>query len=239
LPEVLTELVHLPLGSHCISFHATREEAADHAVEFLAGAPQGQASSYWVGDPSLETYYRDRLAERAPNQVGCVHVLDHEQVHEVDGRLRPVGEVTSFVGAHPEGVTGGAETITRYWTPENVPDHLEYEAWFDAQARDASRFLCPYDLRRIPPEDASRTMRELGAHHSHVVLSLSEEPAVRLLQLFVFGTAETLPPELGDSFRWAMREGLVRVPGPGSEMTLTDAGVNVIRKWSETTSIDW
>lgn len=239
MPEVLKELGQLPVGSHCVGFYVSHEEAADHAADFLAGAPEGQAASYWVGDASLEAYYKERLAERAPEQVGCVHVLDHEQVHEVDGKLRPVDEVLQFVGTHPDGVTAAGDTMSRFLTEENVHEHLEYEAWFEEQPRDASRFLCPYDLRKIPPGEAPRVLQALGAHHSHVVLSGSDEPAVRLLQLFVFGTPGQLPPELGESLRWAMQAGLVWTAGPSYEMSLTEAGDRIVREWSRSATLDW
>ena len=112
MPEVLNDLAHLPTGSHAIAFYASREEAAEQAADFLAGSPDGQAASFWVADASLVPLYSERLAVRAPEQVGCVHVLDHEQVQPMDGKLRPVAEVLDFVGSHPDGVTGGADTIT-------------------------------------------------------------------------------------------------------------------------------
>jgi hypothetical protein len=237
--EVLAELVHLPVGSHCISFHASQEEATDHAVDFLAGSPPGQAASYWVSDSAQQVACQEKLAVRAPSQVGCVRVLEEEQVRPTNGHLRPIDEVLRFVGSHPEGVTGGADTLSQRLTPGNVPDHLEYEAWFDRQPRDGSRFLCPYDLRRIPPDDAPATLRELGAHHSHAVLSSSPEPAVRLLQLFIFATPAELPPELDPTFGWAVRSGLIEVHGPTEEFTLSESGNQVVRDWSHVARIDW
>ena len=239
MPEVLDDLVHLPLGSHCVSFHASREEAADQAVSFLAGRPDGQAAAFWVADSSLLAYYDEKIAERAPEQVGCVHVLPHEQVGPVAGKLRPVEEVQEFLADHPEGVTGGADTLSLYWSPETIPDHLEYEAWFQQQPRDGSRFLCPYDLRRVPPESAPEVMRELGKNHSHAALSTSEEPAVRLLQLFVFGTAESLPSQLGETLTWARDTGLVEVGQPTDDLALTESGEEVVREWSGSAQLDW
>ena len=189
MPRVVADLIHLPMGSHCIAFYASQDEGAETAAEFLAGTPEGQAAAFWVADTALQSYYRDRVEEISPRHVGCVLVLDGEQVESDEGKLRPVDEVRTFVASHPDGVTGGADTISRYWTPGTFPEHVEYEAWFDAQPRDGSRFLCPYDLRRVPASEAPGLLRELGRHHSHASLSSSPEPAVRLLQLFVFPRA--------------------------------------------------
>ena len=232
MPELLTDLGQLPLGSHCLDLYATREEAADAAVEFLAGAPPGQPSRYWVADSALQSYYQERLRVVAPRQVGCVMVLDHEQVQSIDGRLRPAEEVAGFVADHPEGVTGGADTIGRYWGPPSVPAHLEYEAWFDAQPRDRSRFLCPYDLRSVPPADAPQILRELGRHHSHALLSTSGEPAVRLLQLFLFATPGDLPPALAPTYIWAIESGLVSAGPADRELELSQSGAALVREWS-------
>ena len=239
MPEVVGDPSGLPLGSHCLSLHADPEEAADHAVRFIAGSPEGLEPSYWVTDPELASDYNQRLASLAPAHVGCVSVLDHEQVHPVDGRLRPVPEIAGFLLAHPNGVTGGADTISSHWTVEDLPAHLEYETWFDAQPRRGSRFLCPYDLRRIPPALAPEVLRELGAHHSHVVLSSSDDSAVRLLQLFVFGSPEELPPQLWESYRWAKEEGLLREGAPPEPLDHTEMGTDLVRRWSETTTVDW
>jgi hypothetical protein len=239
VPVVLSDLAELPRGSHCLSLHADVAEAADHAADFLAGTPDGQAAAYWVADTALQSYYQDRIAEDFPGQVGCIMVLSGEQVHPVDGKLRPVDEVVKFVTSHPEGVTGAGETLSLYWGPENIPEHLEYEAWFDGQPRDSSRFLCPYDLRRVPIEDAPEILRELGKHHSHVVLSPSTQPAVRLLQLFVFETVQDLPPQLVDTFQWALDEELVEASQPSEELQLTAKGNQVVKEWGETTAVDW
>jgi hypothetical protein len=236
MPEVLDDLVHLPLGAHCVSFHASRDEAADQAVSFLAGSPDGQAASFWVADSTLLAYYDEKLAVRAPEHVGCVHVLPHEQVGPVAGKLRPVEEVQEFVAGHPGGVTGGADTLSFYWSPETIPDHLEYEQWFEDQPREGSRFLCPYDLRRIPPESAPEVLRELGKHHSHAALSASDEPAVRLLQLFIFGGARDLPPQLLETLRWARDSRLIE---RGDDLVLTESGEAVVRDWSRAARFDW
>ena len=232
MPEVVDDLADLESGSHCIALFVGRAESREQAVSFLAGTPAGGSASFWVTSPTLQDYYSEELAARAPEQVGCVHVMPGPQVVRVEGRLRPTPEVARFVEAHPEGVTGGADTITQYWAPSNVTDHLEYEAWFQEQPRDASRFLCPYDLRRIPPDIAPETLRDLGEHHTHVALSRSREPAARLLQLFLFGSAEHVPSQLRESLAWARSSGLIEDDGSLEELRLTTAGMEIVREWS-------
>lgn len=239
MAELVEDLAALPNGSHCVSFHVGPGEAADHAVSFLAGNPPGNAASFWVSDSELVPIYEEKLARVAPEQVGCVRALDHEQVERTGDRLRPVAEVTEFVKAHPEGVSGGADTITQYWAPPNVADHLEYEAWFDSQPRERSRFLCPYDLRRVPTEEAPSILRELGRHHSHVQLSSSSNPGVRLLQLFVFSTPTALPEPVREIFHWAVGQGYVEDRGPEAEFALTSAGRQLVSEWARVTSVDW
>lgn len=236
--EVVQDLRRLPAGSHCLGLHAGPEEAAEHAVLFIAGTPEGVEPSYWVGDPELADYYNERLAFHAPDHMGCVSALDREQLRSVDGRLRPVPEIQEFVSTHPEGVAGGADTISAYWTAENLPEHLEYEAWFHVQPRRRSRFLCPYDLRRIPLAPALHVLRQLGAHHSHVVLSASNEPAVRLLQLFVFATPADVPLPLKESHRWASEEQLLHAGSPTEPLSLTASGSELVRRWSEAAPVN-
>jgi hypothetical protein len=232
VPEVLDDASQLPLGSHGLSLYSSLDEAAEHAASFLAGAPKGQKAIFWVANSALLPYYEAKVAEKTPSHLGCVVVLDTEQVHEVDGRLRPVEPVMNFIGAHPEGVTAAGGTISHYWGPDDLDDHLEYEGWFDEQPRDGSRFLCPYDLRSLPPDRAPEALRSLGRHHSHIVLSPSREPAARLLQLFLFETPDALPPELMETFRWAVSKGFISSAGPGFPLALTSAGDDVVREWS-------
>jgi hypothetical protein len=236
MPEVVGDAADLPIGAHAVSLHVNHEEAAEHAAAFLAGTPEGQAARYWVPEASLAHYYSDKLARRAPEQVGCVQIITHEQVAPVDGRLRPTPEIRAFADAHPEGISAGADTISLYWTAETIPEHLEYEAWFDEEVpRASSRFVCPYDLRRVPPEVAPEVLRELGAHHSHCVLSDSQEPAVRLLQLFLFGRREAVPASLAPTLAWAERAGLLEVGGAG-ELDLTDEGDRIVHRWCQVAS---
>lgn len=238
-PTVLAELRDLPLGSHCASFHVSRQEAARNAISFIAGAPEGQAKAYWVPDSETAAYYDLWLAREVPDAVGCVAILPHEQVESVGGKLRPAQEIRRFIGRHPEGVTAAGETITRYWKPQNVPDHMEYEAWFQSQPMEKSRFLCPYDLRAVPPDMAPMVLRELGSHHSHVVLSTSLEPGARLLQLFIFPTVEEIPEPIEGTLGWALKKDFVEIQRPVRELTLTPSGERVVNDWGERTTVDW
>ncbi|HXQ95049.1 MAG TPA: hypothetical protein VN864_07805 [Thermoplasmata archaeon] len=237
---LVEDLEQLPPGSHCLSFHSSEEEAARHAVSFLAGTPAGQDVRYWVRNERQRTYYERWLRETAPEHLGCVAVLAGEQVEsDGDGHLRPVGDVVQFVREHPDGVTAGADTLSHYWSSATVPAHLEYESWFDRQPRTGSRFLCPYDLRRVPVDSAAQVMRELGAAHSDVVLSSSGEPGARLLQLFLFTPVASIPPVLDVSLGWAVRSGLVDVLGTEVDLRLTPAGDDVVRDWSARAILDW
>lgn len=237
--EVVEDLRQLPLGSHAISLHVGHAEAADHAAEFVAGTPGGQSSSYWIADATLARYYDEKIAHEAPNQVGCVHVLPSEQVEYVGGRLRPVAEVRGALAAHPEGMTAAGETLSYYWQPETIPAHLEYEAWFDALPRTGSRFLCPYDLRTVPPSMAPEVMRELGSHHSHVALSRSAHPAARLLELLLFSSASEVPPVLHGTLTWAKDSGLLHARDPLAPMSLSAAGEELVAEWESRASPYW
>jgi hypothetical protein len=230
-PEVLASAQEIPEGAHCVSFHASRREAAEHAASFLAGASPGHAARYWVESDQLAEFYAGVAGQRAPEHVGCVAVLPKEQVEPVEGKLRPVAEVREFLTEHPDGVTAGAETISAHLTEGNTAEHMEYEAWFQAQSRGRSRFLCPYDLRAVPPEVATGILRELGAHHTHVILSDATDEIAQLLELFVFDSADHVPEELSITLAWALRQGLVEIKGPHRELRLTPAGDRTVRGW--------
>lgn len=236
-PEVLESAEEAPTGCHVLSFYAGPAEAARHAAEFLHGAPDGQTAQYWVANRAGAEFYAAAAGDRAPSHVGCVAILPTEQVELVEGRLRPVGEIRRFLASHPEGVSAGADTISLCWGAEDLDAHLEYERWFQAQPRSRSRFLCPYDVHTVPPGDPVSTVRELAAHHTHLVLSDSDEPGVRLLQLFVFATAPEVPAALAATLDWATREGLVALEGSDQTLTLTPEGEHLVREWGDRSSI--
>jgi hypothetical protein len=231
--EVVEDASELPQGSHALSLFVTQREAAETAADFLAGAPADQAASYWVADERLLPMYQAAVGERAPARVDSVQVLDGPQVQKVGPELRPVEQVEDFVREHPDGVTGAGETITWYWTPEQVPEYLEYEQWFQEQARTSSRFMCPYNLRDIPAADAPEILRALGARHSHLVPTTSSVRTARVLQLFVFPTASEIPGRLREELDWAVREGYVSVPEETDVPELTSAGQDLLVDWPD------
>jgi len=237
-PKVLVSAEEIPLGGHAVSFHSSRYEAASHAAEFLSGTPKGQSAKFWAVDSGTAERYVEALNQRSPDHVGCVAVLPTEQVELENDRLRPVATVRSFIEAHPEGVTAAGGTISAHLTAENAAAHAEYEAWFDDHSQENSRYLCPYDLRSIPPEVAPEFLRGLGEHHSHVVLSHSEEPGARLLELFIFDNPRDLVPELRPTLDWAVSEELVHAVSDDSPFALTAAGEAVVRDWSDRSTID-
>ena len=237
VPEVIQTLESLPIGSHALSLHADREEARRRAAEFLRGTPSGQAASYWLPAADLIPEYDELIQRVAPEQIGCIRALTGEQVEPRGGRLRPTEDVLRFLEEHPGGVSASGETISQYWNASNLEAHLEYERWFDDQPRDGSRFLCPYDLKTIPSAHPEMVLRELGSLHSHVTLSRSQEPGVRLLQLFIFRNVRDLPDSQEPSLGWALRTELVDLAGDPYELELTSRGDDVVREWSHRTVI--
>ena len=226
-PQLISDLSKLPTGSHCLELFASEAEAADRAAAFLAGAEDPEATSYWVADDRLVALNRQQVARRDPRHEGNVHHLRGPQVVRREGVLRPTGEILRFVRNHPEGVTGGAAAITGYWTREEIPAYLEYEEWFHRQARGRSRFLCPYDLRKVPVDLAAEVLPELARHHSHLVVSTVRHPTTLLVQLLVFPSAESVPEKLRKVLDWALRGGLLGLEGREKRPVLARKGENL------------
>lgn len=223
-PALLSDLRALPPGSHCLEFYASEDEAAEHAAAFLAGAEDPNATSYWVADDRLLAFNRDLVARRTPGREENVRRLRGPQVVRREGLLRPTAEILRFVQQHPEGVSGAAATITRYWTREEIPAYLEYEAWFHEQARDRSRFLCPYDLRRVPVDMAAEVLPRLAEQHSHLVVSSARHPMALLVQLLVFPNRDRVPEAQREVLAWALRDGLLRLEGDPPRPVLVKKG---------------
>jgi hypothetical protein len=231
MAECLDATSQVPVGAHCLSLHATQEEAADHAAAFLSGSPPEHATSYWVAQAGLVPLYRERIGAVDPRHVRSIRVLAGPQVHRVDHRLRPVEEITSFFERHPEGATCGADTITWYWTPDDIRDHLEYEQWFQLQPRVRNRFLCPYDLRRIPLDDAVPVLRELADHHSHLVFSRDRQNPIRLLQLMIFVNTDDIPTTMSSDLDWAVDAGYATVGDETGSLSPTLTGRDLLESW--------
>jgi hypothetical protein len=86
---------------------------------------------------------------------------------------------------------------------------------------------------------APEVMRELGAHHSHAILSASREPGARLLQLFLFPDSASVPDPLRPTLDWAVENGLVAVSVSDGAMDLTAMGMELVREWDRIATITW
>ncbi|MDE1819238.1 MAG: hypothetical protein KGJ23_02840 [Euryarchaeota archaeon] len=207
MPILLKDLSSLPSGTHAIAFHDSGEEEAEHAVAFLRGASDPGATAYWVAEPWVADLVREKLPRISARFEGAIRDLQGPQVAATQRVLRPVPEIAEFVSAHPRGVSAGADAVSYYWTREDVPRIEEYESWFDQQPRGGSRFLCPYDLRRIPLDMAPSLMRQLGSAHDHLTLSDSEDPISRLVQAFLFASPQGVPEGLRGTVDEALDNG--------------------------------
>lgn len=224
VPQIIYDLKRLPKGSHCLDLYASLDEAAEHAAAFLEGADNPRAATYWVADDQLLAFHRDKTQSQDPSGALPFRALKGPQVVPQGGKLRPTAEVVRLVSSHPEGVTAGAATITRYWSREQIPAYLEYEQWFHQQARERSRFLCPYDLREVPVDMAPAVLPELARQHSHVILSRAPNPMALLVQLLMFPTSDAVPPEHREELSWATAEGLLSVDGRTHRLHLASRG---------------
>jgi hypothetical protein len=223
-PKLVEDLAELPKGSHCLSFYASETEASDQVAAFLAGADDPEAARYWVTNDQLLAFNRDRVGRRDPALAGRIEALGGPQAVPRDGKMRPTTEVIRFVEAHPEGVTAGGGTITHYWSREQIPAYLEYEAWFHQQARERSRFLCPYDLRKMPADLAPTVLPNLASHHSHLIASKERHPMALLVQFLVFPSADQVPERLRTALTWCVDEGLIELRGPERQPVLVAKG---------------
>jgi hypothetical protein len=228
-PTVVHDLSQLPTGAHCLDFFSSEDEAADHATAFLAGALDPEAASYWVAGDKLLAYCQEKAEERDPALAAQIHVLDGPQAVPTEGKLRPAPEIVRFLKAHPEGVTAAGATITEYWTREQIPGYIEYERWFEAQERSSSRFLCPYDLRKVPTDLADSVLPDLIAAHSHVVLSKLPNPASLMLQLLIFPQSELVPSEFRALLEWGLNERNLLWKETGDGLVLTPQGEHFAR----------
>lgn len=224
IPEVVSDLAELPPGSHCLSFYASDEEAADQAAAFLAGAEDPRSATYWVADGKLLAYTRKRVRARAPAMTSRVKVLGGPQAVRTGAHFRPTVEVVRFVSEHPEGVTAAGQTITRYWTRETIPGHVEYEQWFHQQPRRNCRFLCPYDLRRVPADLAGKVLPMLAQNHSHMALSKVPDPASLILQLSVSPRLADVPKELEGILNWSLTQGFTKLDKDRSAVSMALEG---------------
>lgn len=204
---LLNDLAEMPAGSHALALHDSAAEGAEHATAFLCSAPDPSSCSYWVDDPRLLELYRARVARSGPDRSGSVRLLPGSQVEPFGSRLRPVREVREFVGSHPKGVSVAAESTSRALNFESLPKFEEYERWLGRQPNRVSRYLCPYDLRRVPLDHAPSLMRALGEAHTHLLLSWTEDLVLRLLEVFLFATPNGVPEGLQGTLEQARDAG--------------------------------
>lgn len=232
MPQVVWDPQELSVGSHSLCLYADAAEAAEKEARYLAGTPDGLFATFLVSGPARADAAMAQLRHAAPRLVLALQQFEGEHVEAVDGRLRPVRAIRELLAAHPEGVSAGADTFSSHWGPESVEAHLEYEQWFDGQARERSRFLCAYDLARIPAASLAETLDSLGRHHSHVVLSGSSEPAVRFAQLLAFGTPARVPVRLRENLLWAIEERYLRTLGPHDPLVVAVRGRDCFSEWA-------
>jgi hypothetical protein len=227
--EVIETADRVPLGSHALAVYATPEEATHLLAAFASGAPRGQPTRLFVSDE--EQARAQRLAIGA-GPTEHLKVLPEGQAVLSEGRLRPAPAVRDFVEAHGEGVTAAGDTVSRHLTSSNARLFMEYEHWFDRQPRTRSRFLCPYDLRLLPTDQAPSILRSLAQHHSYVVLSGCRDPDIQLLQLFLFERQVPPPAPLASSLSWALAEKLVVRYPLTDRLGLTPDGQRIVRAGS-------
>ena len=228
-PDGIAEVVadvssDLPRGSHAVAFYAGEEERAEVASRFISGAPVGQAVGFWVLDFRTDGQDNDRLGSRLRITWGASRRSARRRSSPARVAFGPWPRFADSCRTTRRASRAGrtpSRTTSRTRTP---PSHLKYESWFQSLPREASRFLCPYALRRIPPESAPEIMRELGKDHSHVVLSSSPGPAVRLLQLFLFTSSAESPERAHAELRWARNRGSVYLARRRDTLELTPAG---------------
>jgi hypothetical protein len=231
--ETVSEAKDLPHGCHALGLYATPEEAAELTTDFLIGAPVDQAAKVFVPDEEREAVDLKAIERRAPGRRGSLERLPAGQVARAEGHLRPVPAVRDFVAAHPEGVTAAGDTLSLETSLAHSEELLEYESWFDEQPRERSRFMCPYDLRLIPVDQAPEFLRGLARVHSHVVLSRTPDPEVRLLQVFLFDSLEDPPSEVAESIQWAVDSGYLYRRHPEGALELTPWGSVLLERWSQ------
>ncbi|MDE1820185.1 MAG: hypothetical protein KGJ23_07420 [Euryarchaeota archaeon] len=222
-PIILDEPSRLPVGGHALSMFASDQEGADHAASFLSGGKEPASSSFWVGEASAFEVYQRAVERSAPRFVESLHALKGAHVEWVgtDRRaLRPIPEVLQFLQEHPQGLSAGANTLSHFWSPTDMPAFLEYENWIQQLPHAEARLLCPYDLRRIPVASAPTVVSTLARRHDHLVLSRTQDPLLTMLELFLFRKEAEVPPSLRPALERGLEDRWVQsAPEGGFEWT--------------------
>lgn len=226
--EVLDDPADLPIGCHAFSFHASVEEAADHASGHLWNSPTIDQGAYWIGTGRPRAPYEEAILRRRPEMLTALRSLETPSTEATDGALRPIKEVVAWVENHPDGVVAAAETLSWYWDPIHAPMNIAYEQWFHTLERRHSRFLCPYDLRRVPIGVAGLVLPKLRRVHTHLVLSTDRRPEIRVMQLLAFQGESELPELLAGDMERGILEGHFDRGAPGAGLRLTPLGVRFL-----------
>lgn len=193
--EYVANEAELPVGSHSLSFYATRTEAARNMASFLRGARnQHQSAIVLTSDDEMLSLYRDAVEKEVPQMLGALHRIPGPHIRETSDGLRPVDEVFQFAAAHPEGASMCGDTIPSILNRRTLPNVLVYEDWFDTLRPFYHRGLCPYDLNNLPVDRAPDALGRLARAHTHVVLSDDPHPGSQFLQLLILPAVDN-PPE--------------------------------------------
>ncbi len=194
--RLVTNPEELPTGSHAIALYGSAPEAARHMASFLKGAhDRRQPAMVLTSSDRMMELYRGEVARRAPAMLGSLRRIPGPHARPTSEGMRPVPEVMEFAAAHPEGATMCGDTLPGILTRKTLPEILAYESWFDGLRPFQHRGLCPYDLSRIPVDQAPEALGRLARAHSHGVLSSDPNPGVRFLQLLVLPHVENPPSE--------------------------------------------
>jgi hypothetical protein len=226
--QLVKDPEELPDGSHSVALYGTWPEAARQMGGFLRGAQSRRQAALVVScDDQRLGLYRHELARRAPSMVGSLRKIPGLHTQRTPDGLRPLPEILEFAAAHPEGATMCGDTLPGFLDRRTLPEILSYEGWFDRLRPYQHRGLCPYDLSRIPVDRAADALAQLAAVHTHGVLSVDADPAVRLLQLLVLPHVENPPDEQLVWLARAVDHGFVSEDRTGGDVALTPRGENL------------
>jgi hypothetical protein len=220
----------LPPGSHSLSFYASPPEAARNMASFLKGAQvRGQKAMVFTADDRMLQLYQRAVSQAVPEMADSFLRISGPHARPTSDGLRPVPEAMEFASAHPEGATMCGDTIPSFLNRRSLAEILTYEDWFDSLRPFYHRGLCPYDLTRIPVDQAPMTLGRLARAHSHGVLSNDVQPGVRFLQLLILPHVENPPREHLGWLAQAMEYGLIDGDRTEESVGLTPRGENFAR----------
>lgn len=220
----------LPTGTHALALYGSHAEAARFIGGFLVGgANRSQPGVVWSDSEEMMRLYRQEVARAAPAMDVVYQRLSSPHTEATPDGRRPLPQILTYLAGFSDGVSTVGDTIPHYLDRENLAEYLDYERWFDSQRPYAHRGLCPYDLTRLPVDQAAKALLALARSHTHAVLSEDAAPGVRLLQLLI-------APQLDNPPRWltvwlgrAVDHGLIELGVSGETATLTLRGAQLAR----------